>query len=92
MADKNEELGSWPCDRCTFLDKPENSECAVCDPITLPMEDNLTHPESPDYDKIINDYLADGEDGSSEDDEVGAKKDEQKIQKNSQIGNQKRSE
>jgi hypothetical protein len=56
------------------------------------MEDNLTHPESPDYDKIINDYLADGEDGSSEDDEVGAKKDEPKIQKNSQIGNQKRSE
>ncbi|EFX71398.1 hypothetical protein DAPPUDRAFT_327254 [Daphnia pulex] len=44
------------------------------------MEDNLTHPESPDYDKIINDYLADGEDGSSEDDEVGAKKDEPKIE------------
>ena len=44
------------------------------------MEDNLTHPESPDYEKIINDYLADGEDGSSEDDEVGAKKDEPKIE------------
>ncbi|EFX78497.1 hypothetical protein DAPPUDRAFT_246292 [Daphnia pulex] len=54
--------------------KPENSECAVCDPITLLMEDNLTHPESPDYDKIINDYLADGEDGSSEDDEVMSEK------------------
>jgi hypothetical protein len=43
------------------------------------MEDNLTHPESPDYEKIINDYLADGEeDGSSEGDEevAGAKKDE----------------
>jgi hypothetical protein len=42
------------------------------------MEDNLKHPESPDYDKIINEYLADGEDGSSEGDEeeAGAKKDE----------------
>jgi hypothetical protein len=42
------------------------------------MEDNWTHPESPDYEKIINEYLADGEDGSSEGDEeeAGAKKDE----------------
>ncbi|EFX71396.1 hypothetical protein DAPPUDRAFT_327257 [Daphnia pulex] len=45
------------------------------------MEDNLTHPESPDYDKIINDYLADGEDGSSEDDEVEAKRMSQKFRK-----------
>jgi hypothetical protein len=44
------------------------------------MEDNLKHSPTPDYEKIMNEYLADDEDGSSEGsegDEVEAKKDDE---------------
>ncbi|EFX62793.1 hypothetical protein DAPPUDRAFT_336417 [Daphnia pulex] len=77
--------------RCTFLNKPEDKECAVCEPMTgkvfhFLMEYNLQQPLSPDYDKIMNEYLA-AESSEGEGDEEEAKKDE--PQEETTAGNEK---
>jgi hypothetical protein len=44
------------------------------------MEDNLKHSPTPDYDKIMEEYPSDDEDGSSEGEGDEAKKDEPQPQ------------